>query len=182
MSEFGKLRVIVENDLELMRSWRNIPNVRANMYTQHEITQEEHLAWWQRVNNSCENLYLMYELNSLPAGVVYFNKIDRSSNNAAWGFYAAPNAPRGTGTKMEFLALDYAFKKLELHKLYCEVLEYNSPVIKLHGKFGFKQEGIFKQQFRCDEKYLNVYRLGILCSEWELSRDIMESKINSLSK
>lgn len=41
---------------------------------------------------------------------------------------------------MEYLALEYAFKDMGLHKLFCEVLAFNAPVIKLHQKFGFKIE------------------------------------------
>jgi len=152
------------------------------MYTQHEISREEHLAWWEGAVNRPENLYLMYEYDDRPLGVVYFNKIDKASENAAWGFYASPEAPRGTGSKMEFLALDYAFNNLRLHKLYCEVLAYNSAVIKLHGKFGFSQEGIFKEQFKRGGNYIDIYRLGMLSSDWRKVRSEIEFKITSLEK
>ena len=52
MSQLGILRSIGDDELELMRSWRNEPAVRANMYTQHEISREEHLAWWEKINNT----------------------------------------------------------------------------------------------------------------------------------
>ncbi|WP_434153614.1 UDP-4-amino-4,6-dideoxy-N-acetyl-beta-L-altrosamine N-acetyltransferase [Pseudomonas sp. JZ134] len=182
MESFGQLRPVTESDLNNMRLWRNAPNVRLNMYTQHEISQEEHLAWWRNSSNSTENRYFIYELNGRSLGVVCYNKIDVISRNAAWGFYAAPDAPKGTGTMMEFLALDYAFECLRLHKLYCEVLGYNIPVIKLHRKFGFSQEGVFKEQYIFKDKYVDIYRFGMLHSDWKNLRSAMEERIVLLQR
>ncbi len=182
MSVFGRLRAIGLDELETIRVWRNAPNVRANMYTQQEISREEHLAWWENSAKLPENLYLMYENGGRALGVVYFNRMDRVNRNAAWGFYASPCAPKGTGSKMEFLALDYAFGELKLYKIYCEVLSYNSAVIKLHNKFGFSQEGVFKEQFRCGEEYVDIHRFGLLSIDWLDIRLQMESRILMLEK
>ena len=63
---------------------------------------------------------------------------------------------------MEFLALEHAFNTLKLHKLYCEVFAFNSPVVKLHQKFGFQIEGTFREQRVVDGSYVDVFRLDIL--------------------
>lgn len=78
---------------------------------------------------------------------------------------------------MEFLALEHVFKSLKLHKLHCEVLAFNTPVIKLHQKFGFQIEGIFRQQHYLDGEYVDIYRLGLLEREWGLKRDEMQNKL-----
>ena len=78
---------------------------------------------------------------------------------------------------MEFLALEHAFRELKLHKLYCEVLAFNTPVIKLHQKFGFNIEGIFKQQQKVDEDFVDIYRLGIFASDWLNNSQVMYEKL-----
>jgi len=182
MQSFGKLRGIKPEELELMLSWRNAPNVRANMYTRHEISTGEHLAWWSRVQQRTDQKYFMYEMGGAPSGIVGFMGIDTDSRNSSWAFYSSPAAPKGTGSKMEFLALEYAFHELGLHKLHCEVLAFNSPVIKLHQKFGFKVEGILREHHKVDDTFVDVYRLGLLSHEWEEHRTAMHDKIEKLSR
>jgi UDP-4-amino-4,6-dideoxy-N-acetyl-beta-L-altrosamine N-acetyltransferase len=182
IKNIGTLRAIKDDELESMRSWRNAPAVRANMYTRHEISVQEHREWWARIQGRTDHLYFMYEVNGFSCGIVAFTSIDAASRNSAWAFYASPDAPRGTGTKMEWLALNYAFDELKLHKLYCEVLSFNTLVIKLHLKFGFKHEGVFREQHLMNECFVDVIRLGILETEWRLHRSTMEEKLLSVAR
>lgn len=177
LARFGILRLIKDSELQLMLSWRNDPAVRENMYTTHEIALEEHLYWWERVRNSEVHKYFMYECNDTPLGIVAFNHIDKASRHSSWAFYASPSAPRGTGSKMEFLALDYAFGELELHKLHGEVLAFNERVVKLHQKFGFKIEGVLREQHISGGEFVDVVRVGLLAREWDAQRNVMFDKL-----
>lgn len=174
----GTLRNISETELELMLSWRNMPNIRANMYTRHEISLSEHLIWWEKIKNNSRFDYKMYDEDGAPLGIVGFVDIDRVNSNSSWAFYAAPHAPKGTGSKMEFLAIDYAFSNLNLKKLHCEVLDFNKPVIRLHEKFGFTIEGILRQHHLVGERFADIYKLGLLDVEWQLHRSIMLDKFS----
>lgn len=173
----GFLRPISESEVALMRSWRNAPSIRNKMYTRHEISIEEHESWWARAKKRDDQLYLMYESQERPLGIVVFSGIDNVSKNSSWAFYSSPDAPRGTGSKMEFLALEYAFHELGLYKLYCEVLSHNEQVIKLHKKFGFQIEGIFRGQHMMGDDYIDIYRLGIFEKEWGEKRRSIRSRI-----
>jgi UDP-4-amino-4,6-dideoxy-N-acetyl-beta-L-altrosamine N-acetyltransferase len=171
------LRDIQENELNLMLSWRNNEMVRSNMYTRHIISLDEHMAWWERTQKRVDQRYFMFEQNGKPAGIVGFMGIDPANHNSFWAFYASPDAPAGTGSRMEFLALEHAFETMQLHKLHCEVLAFNQKVIKLHQKFGFKTEGIFRAHHFINGSYVDVYRLGIMSSEWKEIRPLIHKKI-----
>lgn len=175
--QFGLLRLIRPEELMLMLEWRNAPSVRENMYTRHEISITEHLEWWARIEKRTDQSYFMYEFQEVPMGIVAFTATDSVNGNSSWAFYASPIAPKGTGSRMEFLALEHAFERMGLHKLHCEVLAFNVAVVKLHQKFGFKVEGVLREQHRVEEKFVDVYRLGILESEWETSRENMQQKL-----
>ena len=181
-SSIGRLRAIKSEELELILSWRNAPTERANMYTRHEISLSEHLSWWARIQGRADQQYFMYELDTLPLGIVAFNDLDELNKNSSWAFYASTNAPKGTGSKMEYLALEYAFTKLGLHKLCCEVLAFNSSVIKLHEKFGFKVEGILREQHKLENAFIDIFRLGMLATEWSAKREEMRLKVVGKSK
>lgn len=181
MEDFGSLgylRPMNDDDLEQVLFWRNAPSVRKYMYTRHEISWQEHKQWWDRVKASRDLAYLIYcDKSGAPMGVVAFTSIDRRNLHSSWAFYASPNAPKGVGSKMEFLALNYAFEELGLLKLWCEVLATNAPVIKLHQKFGFVTEGIFRKHHLYEGEWIDVYRLGIFRSEWQEKRQEMLSKL-----
>lgn len=182
VSKLGCLRAIKPEELELMLSWRNAPSVRTKMYTRHEISLAEHLEWWERVHTRSDQQYFMYEYQEAALGIVGFNGIDVTNRNSSWAFYASSAAPKGTGSKMEYLALEHAFSGISLHKLCCEVLAFNTSVIKLHEKFGFKVEGILREQHKFDETFVDIYRLGMLASEWTTKRDQMLDKLLYLSR
>jgi UDP-4-amino-4,6-dideoxy-N-acetyl-beta-L-altrosamine N-acetyltransferase len=153
---------MVNDDLDQVLEWRNHPDIRKNMYTNHVISREEHYRYFEKVWNDPTVVYLICEgLDGKAVGVVNFVKIDKISGNAYWAFYSGDLARKGLGTWMEFLALNYAFETLGLLKLSCEVLDYNMKVVNLHRKFGFTEEGVFRKQHKTPEGFADIYRLSI---------------------
>lgn len=182
MNDLGLLRTIHDEEIELMRIWRNSPEVRSKMYTQHEISEEEHRDWWKKTVKGSDSQYFMFENHSTPLGIVGFSRIDRANSNCFWAFYASPKAPQGTGSQMEYLALDYIFYTLRLHKVSCEVLAFNVPVIRLHHKFGFVTEGVFRQHYKNANQFIDVVRLGLLADEWAEKREALYVKLTKLAR
>lgn len=176
----GRLRPIRDDELATMLAWRNHPAVRGKMYTRHEISLAEHLAWWERIRESENHHYRMYEFQGQALGIAAITGIDWTHRNASWAFYAAPDAPRGTGSRMEFLLLEEVFEVLQLHRLHGEVLAFNQPVLRLHGKFGFTMEGVLRQQHWLDDHYEDVHLIGMLANEWRANRPALKAKLEAL--
>ncbi|WP_367987885.1 UDP-4-amino-4,6-dideoxy-N-acetyl-beta-L-altrosamine N-acetyltransferase [Vibrio sp. NTOU-M3] len=165
------------NDLDMILEWRNAPEVRSKMYTSHEISLEEHKAWFKRLKEDKTKAYFLAQLNGKAVGVVGFSEINIVHRIATWAFYTSPNAPRGTGSLMEYYALEYAFTALKLHKLRCEVLGFNQVVVKLHKKFGFIEEGKHRDAFFDGQAYHDIVHLGILAQEWEAVKSDLQTKL-----
>src|SRR3954464_14276649 len=108
------LRDVTAADLELVRRWRNRPEVRNAMYTTHEIGAEEHAAWFARVERDPSKRNYLYLDDDVPRGVVAFTELSPERRTGSWAFYAGEDAPRGLGTAMETLALRHAFTELHL--------------------------------------------------------------------
>jgi UDP-4-amino-4,6-dideoxy-N-acetyl-beta-L-altrosamine N-acetyltransferase len=157
-----RLRPLESGDLERVLVWRNHPDVRKNMYTTHEISREEHLAWWAKVEHDKTKQYFVAVDGDEPLGVVNFVDISVRNKTATWAFYSGVLDRRGLGSQMESLALDHAFGPLGLEKLSCEVLAFNAPVIRLHKKFGFRVEGVFRRH----HDTADIYRLAIFKADW----------------
>ena len=63
--------------------------------------------------------------------------------------------------------MNYAFKDLNLHKVYLRVLESNLNAIKVYDTCGFVKEGKLRSQFWVNGKYENVLIMGILRDEFQ---------------
>ena len=48
MTENLQIRSMAEEDLTMVLAWSNHPEVRRFMFTQHEISLEEHTQWFMR--------------------------------------------------------------------------------------------------------------------------------------
>ncbi|HRY60145.1 MAG TPA: GNAT family protein [Patescibacteria group bacterium] len=62
--------------------------------------------------------------------------------------------------------INYAFKKMKLHKLYLNVYDYNKRAIGLYKKLGFKTEGTRRENIFYNNKFHNEYLMGLLVREW----------------
>lgn len=157
---------MVHADLERVLAWRNHPDVRRYMYTQHEITLDEHQRWFERTLPDPKKHLLIFEVNHQPRGFVNFNEAG-SGRIADWGFYAAPDAPKGSGRQLGRTALNHAFIQLQLHKVCGQALAYNERSIQFHQSLGFQQEGILRDQHFDGERHHHVICFGLLDHEWQ---------------
>jgi methionyl-tRNA formyltransferase len=161
------LRKLKKEDLELVLSWRNQERIRSNMYTDHIISPEEHQAWYQRIKSDPNSVYLVFEYQKRPAGLVSFTYIDRLNSKCMWGFYIAETElPRGSGTVMGYLALNHIFEVEKLRKVSGEVLDLNKPSRKFFERLGFSNEGTLRQHVKKNGKYIDVILYSQLANEW----------------
>ena len=162
----SKIRPMVHADLELVLTWRNHPDVRRYMYTQHEITLAEHQCWFERTSPDPKKHLLVFEANHQPLGFVNLNEVE-IGGIADWGFYAAPDAPKGSGRQLGYAALSHAFTQLKLHKVCGQALAYNARSVQFHQTLGFQQEGILRDQHFDGDRYHHVICFGLLGHEWQ---------------
>ena len=95
-----RLRPLTEDDVPMLFAWRNHPDVRRFMYTQHEISVQEHSDYFARALRDTTRAYYLGLDDEEPVGVVSLRDIDRDHGTASWGFYVRPRGPRGTGRRM----------------------------------------------------------------------------------
>lgn len=132
-----------DEDLELVLSWRNLPEVRRNMFTTHTISRGEHFAWWSKVKSDPSRRWFLYCQGDSPLGIVNYYDLDLASKEGYWGFYMGPmNALEGGNRLSAWLDLEretaaYAFGELGLDRLLCETMGFNKPVLRVHERFGF---------------------------------------------
>lgn len=172
------IRPIELVDKNLILHWRNSERVRAGMYNDHLITAKEHELWFSKAVVDDSSVYLIFSYEGRPIGFASFTNISLIHDRCYWAFYLGEeNVPRGSGSVMEFFALDYAFLTLKVRKLCCEVFLFNTAVIKLHEKFGFVQEGQFSQHYKKNNRYEDIVCLAKFASTWQEDRIALKNRL-----
>lgn len=166
MTENIQVRSMEQDDLDMVLAWRNHPEVRRFMLTHHEITLAEHTQWFTRLSKDHTRRLLIVQEYGCPIGYVQFCNVE-PGGVADWGFYARPEAAKGTGRKLGATALDYAFDQLNLHKVCAQVIESNQASIRFHERLGFKPEGVLRDQKRVIDQYETLICFGMLANEWQ---------------
>ncbi len=161
----SRLRPMTAADLSDILALRNHAEVRRYMLTQHEISAEEHRSWFDRASQNKKVELLVWEMNTRCCGFVQFKETNYRGV-ADWGFYVAPDAPKGSGRKLGFAALTHAFQKDDLYKICGQALRWNVPSIEFHKFLGFTQEGILRDQHFHNDKYHDMICFGLLKREW----------------
>lgn len=174
MSTSSTVRPMVEADLDLIRGWRNHPEVRRWMYTTHEIGEEEHRRWFESGTADPFRHLLVHELGGEPMGFVNLAQL-RGTDVAEWGFYLSPGAPAGAGRALGEAALEYAFIVLGLHKVSGHALAENERSIRFHTRLGFRDEGVRRDHHLADDGTRHsVACFGLLAEEWLAERATAE--------
>jgi len=174
------LRPMAERDLPTVWRWRNSERVRAVSFTDHEITWDEHLAWYERSKNDDSTQPMLFECGAKPIGVVNFTRIDRQAGSGVWGFYIGDqNAPKDSASTMGVLALDYAFGELGLRKVVGHSFVSNAASVRYHQRLGFREVEEDPQRFKKGGETLDVMRLELTAERWQGLRPSLEKSLFS---
>lgn len=159
------LRPLQAADLPMLLAWRNHISVRRYMLTQHEISAAEHQSWFARAAADPDRQLLLFTVDEEALGYLHFTQA-HAGGVADWGFYTAPEAPKGTGRALGVAGLDHAFCRIGVHKVCAQALAYNQPSIGFHRMLGFRQEGLQREQHFDGTSYHDLIHFGLLRSEW----------------
>jgi [ribosomal protein S5]-alanine N-acetyltransferase len=105
-------------------------------------------------SNPAENFFRFLicrrEDKTIVGMISLFHIVRRSLQSACVGYViAAPHTRQGHGTEALLLVLDFAFKKLKLHRVEANIHPDNVASIALARRAGFQLEG-------CSRRYLKV--------------------------
>lgn len=166
------LRPMGLQDIVRVREWRNLPEIREFMYSDHEISELEHARWFGNAVNDPARAYWIIELDGSPVGLANLYDISPTQRRAYWAFYLASPEVRGkgVGSYAERFVMNHVFEVLDLDKLCCEVLATNAAVVKMHQRYGFQVDGTLRQHVIKHGERVDVVTMSLLREEWRESR------------
>ena len=159
-----RLRAVEPEDLELLYEWENdykywlISNTTApySRYTLKRYIEGSHKNIYE-----AGQLRLMVDhiTTGTTIGTIDLFDFDPFHKRAGLGILIADESYRRRGFASMALRclIDYCFKTLMLHQLYCSILHNNPESIELFKKLGFKEIGIRKEWIKTNEGYLDEH-------------------------
>ncbi|NDI33157.1 GNAT family N-acetyltransferase [Chengkuizengella sediminis] len=104
-------------------------------------------------------------------GNITLSEVVRSDLQSCWLGYYLDKQQNGNGymTEAVKLAVNYAFKELNLHRIEAGVMPHNKGSIKVLEKAGFHKEGIAKENVRINGKWEDHQTLAIINSEYDIN-------------
>jgi len=167
-----KLRAVEPEDLELLYEWEN-----NNQYwiISNTVAPFSKFTLKRYIENSHKNIYETGQLrlminnikNNKTIGTIDLFDFDPFHKRAGLGILIADENFRrkGYATMALKCLVDYCFKTLLLHQLYCNILASNCESIELFTKLGFKEIGVKKEWIKTDNGYLDEHMFQLVKQE-----------------
>lgn len=176
------LRPMTVNDADDVVRWRNEPCVAEQMFALPPRSREDHLSWFEKMEAGDDRqefivMRSLHEAEPQAIGTIGLSQINRRHERAEYGILIGEASARGTGLAREAseLILDYAFRALQINKIFLHVFANNNTAIKLYERLGFAREGVLRLHARQNEMLRDVMVMGILRNEWINFKDGVHS-------
>ena len=167
------LRAVEQEDLNLLRDWRNIEEFRRNFREFRELNMAMQEKWFTTISESRNDFMFVIERlkDKKPLGVcglVYVNWIIRCADLSFYiGFENKYIDQEGYAEEATRVLLNYAFGTLNLHKVWTELYEFDEKKVDFFTKkFHFKKDGTLRDNCFDAGQYWNSYIFSLLADEY----------------
>jgi len=163
------LRALEPEDLELLYEWEN--NYK-NWVISNTITPFSKYILKRYLEDSHKSIFetgqlrlmIVHETDNTTIGTIDIFDFDPFHKRAGLGILIANEDYRRKGLASKALSciIDYSFKTLQLHQLYCNILANNTESIELFKKHGFVQTGIKKDWIKSTDQFSDEYLFQLI--------------------
>ncbi len=141
ISRYGlTLQRLQQQQIELIRAWRNDSKIAQVMFYKGEITAQMQQEWFDSIDNE-QNFFFLIYLQNEPVGLINISSIDWENKTAYTGLYIYNDRFLSTDTPvMASLAmLDVFFLLLGLQSVYAKVKGNNKAAHNYNTALGFSR-------------------------------------------
>lgn len=167
------LREISREDMPIINSWRNNPEIIENLGSPFRyVSKEVDDAWFSSYlssRTSSVRLAIVEAEQEKIIGAVYLTGIDwvcRSAEFSIW-IGASESQGKGAGKFATQKTLGHAFNNMGLHRIHLTVLSENLRARNLYKSIGFSEEGNLRQAAFKNGEFKDMIAMSILSNEFK---------------
>ena len=156
------LRPLERRHLENTLEWANNPELMRLLNRAQTVSKDEHEQWFATIQQREDCSYFAIETaDGTHLGNVWLWNIEPRHRRAELRIVMAlDHAGKGAGTEAISRLCDYAFERLNLHKVYAYVLAINPRARRSFEKAGFVLEGTLRDDRWTGAEFTDMHLLG----------------------
>jgi UDP-4-amino-4,6-dideoxy-N-acetyl-beta-L-altrosamine N-acetyltransferase len=162
-----QLQKITKSDLKLLIEWRNSNKIFPYNTQYFLLNLKIETDWFTKLQNDSSRKMFIILYGKIKIGVCGLIDIDHKNANIAIIIGKTKLHGKGIGTMVLSHLLKYGFKKLHLHRISAEVIEYNENSIHLFEKSKFKTDAIFREVIWRNNQWWNIKSMSILKEDFK---------------
>jgi UDP-4-amino-4,6-dideoxy-N-acetyl-beta-L-altrosamine N-acetyltransferase len=137
------LTPLQQEELELVRGWRNDPKIASLMLDKRHITPEMQQAWFERLQESERDFYYLAWFKGSPIGVASLTRIDLAAGSCEPGMYIYVDEYRNNIVPfcVAFALDDLAFEHFGVSHLLGKIFDDNTASVRFHEVSGYVRYG-----------------------------------------
>ncbi|WP_164667863.1 GNAT family N-acetyltransferase [Virgibacillus doumboii] len=170
MSQDLHLRTLEKDDLKFLHKLNNDPNVMDYWFSEPYMSMEQLQDLYEKSQENKKVRQFILTNNEERLGLVALYSIEQRHRNAEFAIMIDPEQQgNGYASPATQLAVDYAFLKLNLHKVYLHAITINEKAIHIYKKIGFQVESELKEHFFVNGEYHDAVMMSIFQRDyWKL--------------
>ena len=159
------LRPLEPEDVEPLRAIGNEDFISSKICRHWLVSKTEMALWSERLpeKNDCVYLVIVSHYGNFEgvAGMIGLRKIDWINRKGELTMFLHPVVHgKGFGTESLLLFCKYCFGRLNLNKVFVNVLDHNAAAIRAYEKAGFSEEGLLKNEVYMNGCFNNMKRMA----------------------
>lgn len=161
------LRTLERADLPFLHALFNDPEVTRYWFVEptHSLARMEE-QFTRRVDDESERRFVIDDAGR-RCGLVELVGIHPRHRHCEFQIIVAPECQgHGYASFATRAALDYAFRDLNLHKVYLLVDNLNEAAAHVYAKAGFEVEGELRGEYFADGAYRDVTRMAVFQQDY----------------
>ena len=161
------LRRIEEKDLSLIFLWRNDHEVYRWCRQNDRLHMQNHVEWFHaQAKDKSMSMYVVLTDDFDAVGVCGLTSIDYINSRAEFSLYIDPDRQGdGLGESALRALVRKGFVDYGLNCIWGEAFEDN-PAVRMFNRVGFKEEGMRREFYFRDGKYIDAISFSLLRSEY----------------
>lgn len=161
------LKSLDKEHIEWARLLHNDPEVIMMLTDPHEVSPEEQVVWFEKLQNSKSYERQMAMLGEEPVGLVRLDQIDYYNKSICVGLdIHKDHRGKGYAKPIYRLIFEDFFGAKKFNRIWLMVASYNVRAIKLYIELGFKHEGIQREALLKNGQFHDYFVMSVLRSEW----------------
>ena len=167
------LTAVEKEDLNQLKIWRNNPSFRKYFREYRELNSAQQNIWFKNkvVEDDSTQMFAIRRLDDNIllgcCGLVYINWIHRHADLSLYiGFDNQYIDNEGYAQESCSILLNYGFEELGLNKIWTEIYEFDNKKLELYNKFGFKLDGVLRENYFYKNNWYDSKVLSLLKKEY----------------